>query len=138
VRLIDGAGIDIYEYECEVLTAGTGRDLGLTLCKNAGRGENQWKLINRRWLTSHVDWALAITTHSVQAVEAAGSYTRPNGDKAQVSLSGGKLYCKITSSNQAGFEIYHGMEKVGADRNIRIGSSIDHTAHLPGRFSNRR
>ena len=48
---------------------------------------------------------------SARAAEAAGDYKRPNGDDARVSVNGGRLYCKITSGKQAGFEMCHGMEK---------------------------
>ena len=50
-----------------------------------------------------------------QASEVAGNYKRPNGDEVNVSVSGGKLFCKIVSGKQAGFEMCHGMEKTGGD-----------------------
>jgi len=63
------------------------------------------------------------------AVEAAGSYKRPNGDEAKVSVSGGKLYCKIIAGKQAGFEMCHGMEKTGAD--TWQGANMKHPS-MPG------
>lgn len=42
--------------------------------------------------------------------DASGTYTRSNGDKVQVSQSGGRLYCKIIKN---GFEMCHGMAKTG-------------------------
>ena len=63
------------------------------------------------------------------AIEAAGNYKRPNGDEAKVSVGGGKLYCKIISGKQAGFEMCHGMEKTGAD--TWQGANMKHPS-MPG------
>ncbi len=41
--------------------------------------------------------ALTLAAPAAWAAEIAGDYTRPNGDKARVSVSDGKLYCKIVS-----------------------------------------
>ena len=72
---------------------------------------------------------LAVITDAAWAVEAAGNYKRPNGDEAKVSVSGGKLYCKIFSGKQAGFEMCHGMEKTGAD--TWQGANMKHPS-MPG------
>ena len=64
-----------------------------------------------------------------RAMEVVGDYKRPNGDAARVSVNGGKLYCKITSVAQAGFEMCHGMDKTG--REILAGAQIKHPT-MPG------
>jgi uncharacterized protein (DUF2147 family) len=63
------------------------------------------------------------------AVETAGDYTRPNGDKVKVSVSAGKLYCKIVSGGQTGFEMCHGMAKTAAD--VWKGENMKHPS-MPG------
>jgi len=72
---------------------------------------------------------LTATWHQAAASEAAGSYTRPNGDKVKVSVDGGKLYCKIVSGSQTGFEMCHGMSKTGAD--TWQGGNMKHPS-MPG------
>ena len=63
------------------------------------------------------------------AVEVAGDYTRPNGDKVKVSVVGGKLYCKIVSGSQPGFEMCHGMNNVGGS--VWKGAEMKHPS-MPG------
>jgi uncharacterized protein (DUF2147 family) len=62
-------------------------------------------------------------------MEVVGDYQRPNGDAARVSVNDGKLYCKITSGAQAGFEMCHGMEKTGP--NVWQGAKMKHPT-MPG------
>ncbi len=69
---------------------------------------------------------LAGATLSASAAGVAGNYVRPNGDKVKAAVIGGKLYCKIVSGKQAGFEMCHGMKKTGA--NIWQGSAMKHPA----------
>lgn len=56
--------------------------------------------------------ALVLLAAPALAAEG-GMYRRPNGDPVRVSVQGGKLYCKITSGDRAGFEMCHGMSKTG-------------------------
>lgn len=42
-----------------------------------------------------------------------GKWKRANGDIVTASVSGGKLYCKITSGSKPGFEMCHGMTQSG-------------------------
>lgn len=72
---------------------------------------------------------LTLAAPAAWATEIAGDYTRPNGDKARVSVSDGKLYCKIVSGAQAGFEMCHGMEKTGAG--TWQGANMKHPS-MPG------
>ncbi|MCI4678678.1 hypothetical protein K9U39_05450 [Rhodoblastus acidophilus] len=79
-------------------------------------------------------WAVAIAFTAgmigqAAAGDVAGSYARPNGDKVKVSVVGGKLYCKIVSGRQAGFEMCHGMSHVGGS--IWKGSDMKHPS-MPG------
>ncbi len=74
-------------------------------------------------------FALGYSALPARATEIAGDYRRPNGDEARVSVNGGKLYCKITSGKQAGFEMCHGMEKTGA--NSWQGANMKHPS-MPG------
>lgn len=74
-------------------------------------------------------FALGFAALPARAAEIAGDYKRPNGDETRVSVSGGKLYCKITSGKQAGFEMCHGMEKTGA--NSWQGANMKHPS-MPG------
>ncbi|WP_374544572.1 hypothetical protein [Rhodoblastus sp.] len=71
----------------------------------------------------------AVATDCAAAADAAGSYTRPNGDKVKVSVDGGKLYCKIMAGSQPGFEMCHGMSKTGPD--IWQGAEMKHPS-MPG------
>jgi uncharacterized protein (DUF2147 family) len=73
--------------------------------------------------------ALTLAASAASAAEIAGDYTRPNGDKARVSVSDGRLYCKIVSGSQAGFEMCHGMEKTGAG--TWQGANMKHPS-MPG------
>ena len=73
--------------------------------------------------------ALTLAAPAAWAAEIVGDYTRPNGDKARVSVSDGKLYCKIVSGAQAGFEMCHGMEKTGAG--TWQGANMKHPS-MPG------
>jgi len=66
---------------------------------------------------------------AAHAMEVVGDYQRPNGDAARVSVNDGKLYCKITSGAQAGFEMCHGMEKTGP--NVWQGAKMKHPT-MPG------
>lgn len=46
--------------------------------------------------------------------DPTGRYTRKNGDVVQISVSSGKLYCRIVSGSQPGFEMCHGMSRSGS------------------------
>ena len=72
---------------------------------------------------------LGFTACAARAAEVVGDYKRPNGDAARVSINDGKLYCKITTGAQAGFEMCHGMDKTGA--NVWQGSKMKHPT-MPG------
>jgi len=61
---------------------------------------------------------------AVQAQETPGTYKRANGDLVQVTVSGGKLFCKIVSGKQAGFEMCHGMAQAGP--NTWQGAEMKH------------
>jgi uncharacterized protein (DUF2147 family) len=74
-------------------------------------------------------FGLGVAAPAAHAAEAVGDYKRPNGDAARVSVNDGKLYCKITSGAQAGFEMCHGMEKTGA--NVWQGANMKHPT-MPG------
>ncbi len=85
-----------------------------------------------------VNWALvalffgagvSCAIETAAANEAAGNYTRSNGDKVRVSVNGGKLFCKIVAGSQPGFEMCHGMAKTGAD--TWAGSNMKHPS-MPG------
>lgn len=56
--------------------------------------------------------ALSLMAGAACAAES-GTYRRPNGDIVKVTNSGGKLFCKITAGERAGFEMCHGMTKTG-------------------------
>lgn len=45
----------------------------------------------------------------------AGLYKRPNGETAQVTVEGGKLYCKIMHGVAEGFEMCNGMALANGD-----------------------
>lgn len=57
--------------------------------------------------------AMLVLSATPSLADPSGKYTRKNGDVVQVSVSGGKLYCKIVSGSQPGFEMCHGMSKSG-------------------------
>lgn len=63
------------------------------------------------------------------AQEAAGKWNRPKGGTVQVSVSGGKLYGKIIDGKLAGFEMFNGMSKAGA--NSWQGGGMKHP-DMPG------
>jgi len=42
-----------------------------------------------------------------------GQWKRPNGDTVTATVSGGKLYCKITAGSKPGFEMCNGMTESG-------------------------
>lgn len=42
-----------------------------------------------------------------------GTWMRPNGDKVSATVSGGKLWCKITAGSKPGFEMCNGMSETG-------------------------
>ncbi len=73
--------------------------------------------------------AAAVWTHAAAASEAAGDYSRPNGDKVKVSVNGGKLYCKIVAGSQPGFEMCHGMASAGGA--VWKGANMKHPS-MPG------
>jgi len=64
--------------------------------------------------------AAALTIAGLVATTASagvtGNYTRPNGTKARVYMCGGKLCGKLTSGKKKGYEMLHGMAKVGANK----------------------
>lgn len=62
------------------------------------------------------------------AEDPSGQWMRPNGDVATVSLSGGKLWCKITSGSKPGFEMCHGMAASGGGW---AGNKMKHPS-MPG------
>ena len=68
-------------------------------------------------------------TQAAGAVEAAGTWVRPNGEIAQVSQRGGHLFCKIVTGKSPGFEMCHGMTKSGDD--TWQGSAMKHP-EMPG------
>ncbi len=74
-------------------------------------------------------FGLGAAAPAARAAEITGEYKRPNGDAARVSINDGKLYCKITSGAQAGFEMCHGMDKTGA--NVWQGAKMKHPT-MPG------
>lgn len=41
--------------------------------------------------------------------DPSGLYTRKNGDTVQIFLAEGKLYCRLITGTQSGFEMCHGM-----------------------------
>ncbi len=43
----------------------------------------------------------------------AGQWQRSNGDIVTATVSGGRLYCKITSGSKPGFEMCNGMSESG-------------------------
>lgn len=63
------------------------------------------------------------------AADPAGMYARSNGDKVKVSVSGGRLYCKIVSGSQPGFEMCHGMSPAGGS--VWKGANMKHPS-MPG------
>ncbi len=71
----------------------------------------------------------ALISASAAGADETGFYKRPNGDRAQVSINGGKLYCKIVEGSQPGFEMCHGMNKTGA--NTWQGAEMKHPS-MPG------
>jgi len=50
---------------------------------------------------------------SASAAQVEGKWKRPNGTIAQVYECGAKLCGKIVKGDPAGFEMFHGMTKVG-------------------------
>ena len=63
------------------------------------------------------------------AVEAGGTWVRPNGEVAQVSQKGGHLFCTIVKGKSPGFEMCNGMAKAGD--NSWQGSNMKHP-EMPG------
>lgn len=59
----------------------------------------------------------------------SGTYTRPNGDTAQVTTTGGKMFCKIVKGEKAGFEMCHGMSRTGDG--VWQGDGMKHPS-MPG------
>ena len=72
--------------------------------------------------------AAALTTQAM-AQDISGTYSRPNGDTAVVSMQGGKLFCKITAGKRVGFEMCHGMTETGPD--VWQGAAMKHPS-MPG------
>ena len=79
---------------------------------------------------SHIACAIALAAVTSAGASAAesGTYKRPNGDLVKVTTSGGKLYCRITGGERAGFEMCHGMTKTGASWQ---GANMKHPS-MPG------
>jgi uncharacterized protein (DUF2147 family) len=73
--------------------------------------------------------ALIAMNYPAGAAEPNGLWTRPNGEAAQVSQKGGRLYCKIVKGNSPGFEMCNGMEKTGDGK--WQGASMKHP-EMPG------
>lgn len=57
--------------------------------------------------------AFALAAAPAFADGPAGKWTRANGDVVTATVSGGKLWCKITSGSKPGFEMCHGMSQSG-------------------------
>ncbi len=49
------------------------------------------------------------------AIDPGSTYRRPNGEVAMVTVSGGKLYCKIIEGRARGFEMCNGMGKTSEE-----------------------
>jgi len=73
--------------------------------------------------------ALFGLTQAAGAVEATGTWVRPNGEVAQVSQKGGHLYCTIVKGKSPGFEMCNGMAKDGD--NTWKGGHMKHP-EMPG------
>ena len=72
--------------------------------------------------------AFAFMSISPAMANPNGQWKRPNGTIAQVSVKGGKLWCKIVKGKPAGFEMCHGMTKAGA---VWKGANMKHPS-MPG------
>ena len=68
-------------------------------------------------------------TQAAGAVDANGTWVRPNGEIAQVSQKGGHLYCTIVKGKSPGFEMCNGMDKAGD--NTWQGGHMKHP-EMPG------
>lgn len=73
--------------------------------------------------------AFVAASYPAGAVEPSGTWKRPNGETAQVSQKGGRLFCKIVNGKSPGFEMCHGMAKTG--EGIWQGASMKHP-EMPG------
>jgi uncharacterized protein (DUF2147 family) len=62
------------------------------------------------------------------ARDPSGHYKRPNGDKVQVWIAEGKLYCRIKEGKKPNFEMCHGMGPQGEDW---FGKKMKHPG-MPG------
>ncbi len=65
-------------------------------------------------------FALIVAASMALAVPAAaaglnGTYKRPNGETAQVTVDNGKLYCKIVYGAAEGFEMCNGLMPATGD-----------------------
>lgn len=67
-----------------------------------------WKLV----ILSVCAWTSVVTTGNAAGILA--KWKRPNGTIAETYMCGGKLCGKIVAGQPAGFEMFHGMTKVGA------------------------
>ncbi len=70
----------------------------------------------------------AIIAAGPALADADGTWKRENGDVVAVSVSNGKLYCKITSGSRPGFEMCNGMAGSG---NSWAGKGMKHPS-MPG------
>jgi len=70
-------------------------------------------------------------TSSAHAAGIEGNWKRKNGDMVNVSVNGGKLYCKITSGSKPGFEMCNGM---GGGGNEWASKKMKHP-RMPGMMS---
>lgn len=86
------------------------------------------KIVKKALMALACGIALA-SAQQAMAGEAAGTYKRSNGDIVRVSVNGGKLYCKIVSGSQPGFEMCHGMANAGGD--TWSGADMKHPS-MPG------
>ncbi|MEW5964373.1 MAG: hypothetical protein AB1749_12495 [Pseudomonadota bacterium] len=76
--------------------------------------EGRWSVSSTQFVASLSSVVAVLVVSAAPALaDPSGKYTRKNGDVVQVSVSGGKLYCKIVSGSQVGFEMCHGMSKSG-------------------------
>jgi uncharacterized protein (DUF2147 family) len=73
--------------------------------------------------------ALIALSYPANAAGPSGTWTRPNGETAQVSQKGDRLFCKIVSGKLPGFEMCHGMSKTGDG--VWQGASMKHP-EMPG------